>query len=118
MDLILILTHGDMLQPVERLNCRIKICSYIGISATTGAYDIVCLTEQGILPEESDPVTFFALTEAIYRALLQSDRTHFPKKKYTDWIQDILSRVLCSLAYFFAMLSKIFQDWSDKEKTV
>lgn len=115
-DPILILTHGDMLQPMERLNCRIKICNYLGIPVTTGAYDIVCLTEQGILAEESDPITSFALTEAIYRILLQSDRTHPPKRKYKDWITDFLSRIMCSLAYFFAMISRIFQRWGDKHK--
>ncbi|XP_076944664.1 uncharacterized protein LOC143615428 [Bidens hawaiensis] len=115
-DPILILTHGDMLQPMERLNCRIKICNYLGIPVTTGAYDIVCLTEQGILAEESDPITSFALTEATYRILLQSDRTHPPKRKYKDWIADFLSRIMCSLAYFFAMISRIFQRWGDKHK--
>lgn len=115
---LLILTHGDMLQPEERINGRIKICSYLGISVTTGAYDIVCLTEQGILPEESDPVTSFALTEAIYRGLLQSDRTHPPKKTYKNWIRDIFSRVMCFFACFFAMLSRIFQRWSGKQKKV
>ncbi|KAI7749745.1 hypothetical protein M8C21_015600 [Ambrosia artemisiifolia] len=116
-DPILILTHGDMLQPMERLNCRIKICSYLGIPVTTGAYDIVCLTEQGILAEESDSITSFALTEAIYRSLLQSDQTHLPKKTYKDWTIDVLSRGMCSLAYFFDVLSRILQRWSDKYKT-
>ncbi|KAI7749744.1 hypothetical protein M8C21_015599 [Ambrosia artemisiifolia] len=115
-DPILILTHGDKLQPMERLNCRIKVCSYLGIPVTTGTYDILCLTEQGILAEESDPVTSFALTEAIYRMLLQSDRTHPPIKTYKDWITDILSRILRSLACFFAMISRIFQRWGDKYK--
>ncbi|KAM0024413.1 putative P-loop containing nucleoside triphosphate hydrolase [Helianthus debilis subsp. tardiflorus] len=115
-DPILILTHGDMLQPMERLNCRIKICSYLGIPITTGAYDIVCLSEQGILAEEFDPVTSFALTEAIYRALLQSDRTHPPKKTFKDWIVDFLSRIMRSLAAFFAMISRIFERWGDKYK--
>ncbi|KAI3823549.1 hypothetical protein L1987_04988 [Smallanthus sonchifolius] len=114
-DPILILTHGDTLQPVERLNSRIKICDYLGITVTTGVYDIVCLTEQAILPEESDPITSFALTEAIYRILLQSDRTHAPKKRFVDWIADVLSRIMCSLAYFFAMISRIFQKWGDKQ---
>ncbi|PWA82779.1 P-loop containing nucleoside triphosphate hydrolase [Artemisia annua] len=117
-DPLLILTHGDMLKPMERLNCRIKICSYLGIPVTTGVYDIVCLSEQGILPEEADPVTCFALTEAIYRAILQSDRTHSPKKTWKDCFVDILSRVMCSLAYFFAMLSRVFQEWGDKNKIV
>ncbi|KAM0024415.1 hypothetical protein Hdeb2414_s0022g00615531 [Helianthus debilis subsp. tardiflorus] len=106
-----------MLQPIERLNCRIKICSYLGIPVTTGAYDIVCLTEQGILADESDLITSFALTEAIYRSLLQSDQTHLPKKTYKDWTIDVLSRSMCSLAFFFDMLSRIFQKWGYKYKT-
>ncbi|XP_024985763.1 uncharacterized protein LOC112521248 isoform X2 [Cynara cardunculus var. scolymus] len=117
-DPLLILTHGDMLQPEERINGRIKICAYLGIPVTTGAYDIVCLTEQGILHEESDSITSFALIEAIYRGLLQSDRTHSPKKKYKDWIRDFFVNVMCSLAYFFAMLSRIFERWSGKRNEV
>ncbi|KAL7595984.1 hypothetical protein Lser_V15G28110 [Lactuca serriola] len=115
-DPILILTHGDTLKPIERINGRIQICSYLGIPITTGAYDIACLTEEGILPEESDPVTYFALTEAIYRTLLQSDRTHSPKKTYKHRIVYILSRVICSLAWFFGMLSHVFQKLGDKKK--
>ncbi|KAI3792149.1 hypothetical protein L2E82_06019 [Cichorium intybus] len=115
-DPILILTHGDMLQPMERINGRIQICSYLGIPVTNGVYDIACLTEQGILFEGSDDVTSFALTEAIYRVLLQSDRTHSPKKTYKDRIIYILSRVMCLFAWFFGMLSRIFQKWGDKQK--
>ncbi|GFZ13930.1 hypothetical protein Acr_24g0001200 [Actinidia rufa] len=84
---ILILTHGDMLSCEERINARLKI---------------------GILPEESDPVTAFALTEAIYRALLQSDRTHLPKRKLKDWVLTFLSWIMCSIAAFFAMLALFF----------
>ncbi|XP_057475891.1 uncharacterized protein LOC130763877 [Actinidia eriantha] len=105
---ILILTHGDMLSCEERINARLKMCEYLGISETTGAYDIACMTEQGILPEESDPVTAFALTEAIYRALLQSDRTHLPKRKLKDWVLPFLSWIMCSIAAFFAMLALFF----------
>ncbi|CAI9776204.1 unnamed protein product [Fraxinus pennsylvanica] len=79
---MLILTHGDTLNAEDRINGRLKICEYLGIPETTGAYDIPCLTEQGILPDESDPVTSFAMTEAICRALLQSDRTFIPKRKF------------------------------------
>ncbi|XWS31783.1 hypothetical protein CRYUN_Cryun23aG0105700 [Craigia yunnanensis] len=59
-------------------------------SKTNGVYDIVCLTEYGFLVEESDPVSAYALTEAVYRALLISDRGHFPKKKFQDWALLIL----------------------------
>ncbi|KAL2459689.1 P-loop containing nucleoside triphosphate hydrolase superfamily protein [Forsythia ovata] len=108
---ILILTHGDTLNAKERINGRLKICEYLGISETTGAYDIPCLTEQGILPEESDPVTAFALTEAIYRALLQSDRTHLPKKKLKDWIVSFLSWIMLCIASFFAILAHFFSQF-------
>lgn len=106
---ILILTHGDMLSCEERINGRLKICEYLGIPETTGAYDIACITEQGFLPEESDvPVTAFSLTEAVYRALLRSDRTHLPKKKLKDWVLMAVSWVMCSIAAFFAMLAVLF----------
>ncbi|CAI9771090.1 unnamed protein product [Fraxinus pennsylvanica] len=105
---ILILTHGDMLNAEDRINGRLKICEFLGIPETTGAYDIPCLTEQGILPEESDPLTAFALTEAIYRALLQSDRTHLPKKKFKDWIDTFFSWIMWGIASFFSILAHFF----------
>lgn len=33
------------------MNGRLKISEYLGVSETMGAYDIACLTEHGILPE-------------------------------------------------------------------
>ncbi|KZV21152.1 hypothetical protein F511_27423 [Dorcoceras hygrometricum] len=105
---ILILTHGDTLNAEDRINGRLKICEYLGIPETTGAYDIPCLTEQGILAEESDPVTAFALSEAVYRALLQSDRTHLPKKKFLDYMILIFSWIMWCIASFFALLAHLF----------
>ncbi|KAG9143971.1 hypothetical protein Leryth_024780 [Lithospermum erythrorhizon] len=60
---ILILTHGDLLNSGDRISSRVKICEYLGISEITGSYDIACVTDQGILPEELDPVTAFSVTE-------------------------------------------------------
>ncbi|KAK4425924.1 hypothetical protein Salat_1786400 [Sesamum alatum] len=105
---ILILTHGDTLNADERINGRLRICEYLGIPETSGAYDIPCLTEQGILAEECDPVTAFALTEAVFRALLQSDRTHLPKWNFKDCLIWFLSWIMCCLASFFAVLADFF----------
>ncbi|GFP99635.1 hypothetical protein PHJA_002107600 [Phtheirospermum japonicum] len=105
---ILILTHGDTLNCEDRMNGRLRICEYLGIQETSGAYDIPCLTEQGILAEESDPVTAFALTEAVYRALLQSDRAHVPKKKFKDYIVIFLKLIMWWIASFFAILANFF----------
>lgn len=113
---ILILTHGDILSAEERISTRLKVCEYLGASETSGAYDIACLTEQGILPEESDPVTSFALTEAVYRALMQSDRTHLPKRKFIDWVVHFLSWVMVSISGFFAMLAYFFSKLGHKHK--
>ncbi|KAK3418043.1 hypothetical protein EUGRSUZ_H04024 [Eucalyptus grandis] len=105
---ILILTHGDELSPEERIIGRLKISEYLGVAETTGLYDIPCLTEQGILPEESDPVTAYALAEAVYRALLQADRAHLPKKKLRDRVSLVLSWFMCSIGSFFALLAYFF----------
>lgn len=113
---LVILTHGDLLSPEDRVEARIKICEHLGVSETTGAYDVACLTENGILPEESDPVTAFALTEAIYRALIQSDRTYLPRRKPVDWVLQFLSLVMCSIASFFALLAHIFSKLGRKSK--
>ncbi|CAK9145624.1 unnamed protein product [Ilex paraguariensis] len=113
---ILILTHGDRLTTDERINGRLIICEYLGVSETTGAYDIQCLTEQGILPEESDPITAFAIIEALYRALMQSDRTHLPKRKPIDWVMLCVSWFMCCLGSFFAMLALLFSKLGRKNE--
>ncbi|KAH1057906.1 hypothetical protein J1N35_035971 [Gossypium stocksii] len=76
---LLILTHGDLLSTEERIDGRMKICEHLKISETNGVYNILCLNEYGFPVEESDPVSAYALTEAVYRALLIPDRSHFPK---------------------------------------
>lgn len=113
---ILILTHGDKLTTEERLLGRIAICECLGIQETTGAYDIACMTENGISPEESDPVTAFALTEAIYRALIQSDRTHLPKRRAIDWILLWMSWMMCAISAFFASLAYVFSKMARKNR--
>ncbi|CAI9119022.1 OLC1v1020671C1 [Oldenlandia corymbosa var. corymbosa] len=113
---ILILTHGDMLGTEERIKSRLQICEYIGINETSGAYDIACLTEQGILPDESDPVTAFALTEAVYRSLMVADRSHSPKKRFLDWIIHFLSLIMSCIASFFHLLAHFFSKFDHKTK--
>jgi hypothetical protein len=105
-----------MLSTEERIDGRLKICKWLDVSETTGVYDIVCLTEYGYLAEESDPVTAYALTEAVYRALLISDRGHFPKKNMWDWGVVILSWVMCFFAAFFGCLADICSKLGQKEK--
>ncbi|XP_031288138.1 uncharacterized protein LOC116146824 [Pistacia vera] len=104
---ILILTHGDMLSTEERIDARLKICECLGISETSGVYDIVCLTEYGFPAEECDPVSAYAVTEAVYRALLISDRGHFPKNNLQDWTILILSWLMCFIASVFRFLADI-----------
>ncbi|XP_010259401.1 PREDICTED: uncharacterized protein LOC104598850 [Nelumbo nucifera] len=112
---ILILTHGDKLSPEERIDGRVKICKFLGISETTGTYDIVCLTEHGFLPDEADPITAYALTEAMYRALILSDRTHPPKRSVKDWVELLVSWLMCSIAAIFALLAYFFSKLGRKD---
>ncbi|KAJ4822885.1 hypothetical protein Tsubulata_048607, partial [Turnera subulata] len=104
---ILILTHGDLLATEERIDVRLKLCERLGIAETNGVYDIVCLTEYGFLAEESDPVTAYALAEAVHRALLISDRGHLPKRNFQDWALLILSWLICFMGALFAFLADI-----------
>lgn len=113
---ILILTHGDKLSTEDRIEGRIKICEHLGISEAAGVYDIVCLTEYGFLADEFDSVTAYALSEAVYRALLISDRDHLPKKKLQDWGLLVLSWLMCSIAGLFAFLARIFSTLSQMNK--
>lgn len=113
---LLILTHGDMLSTEERIEGRLKICEWLGISETTGVYDIVCLTQYGYLAEESDPVTAYALSEAVYRALLISDRGHCPKKNTWDWAVLILSWIMCFFGTFFAFLANLCTKLGQRDK--
>lgn len=113
---ILILTHGDKLSMEDRIDCRLKICEHLGISETAGVYDIVCLTEYGFLADEIDPVTAYALTETVYRALLISDRSHLPKKNLRDWAVLSLSLLMCFLAAFFAFIARFFSKLGQRRK--
>ncbi|KAK2649580.1 hypothetical protein Ddye_017069 [Dipteronia dyeriana] len=104
---ILILTHGDLLSAEERMEARLNICESLDISESNGVYDVVCLTEYGFPAEECDPITAYAVTEAVHRALLISDRGHFPKKTLLDWAVVMLSWLLCFIAALFACLADI-----------
>ncbi|KAJ8899107.1 hypothetical protein K2173_010260 [Erythroxylum novogranatense] len=104
---LLILTHGDLLPTEERIEGRLKICEILGVSTNNGVYDIVCLTEYGYLAEESDPVTAYALTEAVYRALLDSDRKHFPKMNLRDKALPVLSWLMCLIGVLLTFLADI-----------
>lgn len=103
----MILTHGDKLTAEERIEARMTICESLNISETSGVYDVVCLTEYGFIAEDSDPVSAYALTEAVYRALLVSDRDHPPKRNFLDWTVLVLSWIMCFIAALFACLADI-----------
>lgn len=105
---LLILTHGDMLSTEERIEARLKICEHLDVAETTGVYDVVCLSAYGFLADESDLVTAYALAEAVYRALLISDRSHLPKRNYQDWGLFLLSWLICLIGAIFAFLAHIF----------
>ena len=113
---MLILTHGDLLTTEQRIDIRIKLCQRLGISETNGVYDIVCLTEYGFLAEESDPVTAYAVTEAVYRALLIADRGHFPKKNLQDWAVFLFSWLMCLTGALFAFLADLCSKLGRRDK--
>ncbi|XP_047265176.1 uncharacterized protein LOC107866428 isoform X1 [Capsicum annuum] len=113
---ILILTHGDKLSTEERIDCRLKISKHLGTSETNGIYDIVCVTEYGLLADEYDPISAYAVTEAVYRALLISDRAQLVKKTFMDWALYALSWLLCFLAGIFACLAHVFNCLAQKHK--
>ncbi|MQL96542.1 hypothetical protein Taro_029224, partial [Colocasia esculenta] len=48
-DPILVLTHGDGLTTEERIDGRVRVCESLGVPEATGAYDIACLNEYGLL---------------------------------------------------------------------
>lgn len=102
---ILVLTHGDELTAEERINTRVQVCEYLGVSETVGVYDVACANEHGALVDEADPVTAYAMAEAAYRALLVADRGHPPKPNVKDWLILVLSWAMCTLSAFFAFLS-------------
>ncbi|KAK3008124.1 hypothetical protein RJ639_014236 [Escallonia herrerae] len=113
---ILILTHGDKLSTEDRIDGRLKICEHLGISETTGVYDTMCLTDYGFATDEFDPVTAYALTEAVYRGLLMSDRGHLPKKNLLDRALLVLSWFVCSVGAFFAFLARILFKLGRRDK--
>ncbi|KAG1365275.1 hypothetical protein COCNU_12G002750 [Cocos nucifera] len=101
---ILVLTHGDELTAEERINTRVRVCESLGVSETVGVYDVGCANEHGCV-DEADPVTAYAVAEAVYRALLVADRGHPPKANVKDWVILVLSWAMCALSAFFAFLS-------------
>ncbi|XP_074563425.1 uncharacterized protein LOC141820045 [Curcuma longa] len=102
---VLVLTHGDKLSPEERMAAREKVCAYLGVSETKGAYDISCLNEYGAAVEEMDPATSYAVGEAVFRALAAADRNHRPRIRPEDWLLLVVSWLMCGLAAIFAFLS-------------
>ncbi|PKU86768.1 uncharacterized protein LOC110104421 [Dendrobium catenatum] len=102
---ILILTHGDELTEDERIDTRVALCDYLGVAETSGVYDIPCLNEHGVHIDEFEPVTAYAVAEAVYRALVVADRCHPPKPGLKDWLLVALSWAMCALSAFFAFLS-------------
>lgn len=79
----------------------------------SSAYDIPCLTEQWILAQESDTVTAFTVTEAVYGALLQSVIT----RQFKDGIVFFFSWIMWRLLPFFAILANFFSEFGhDQEK--
>ncbi|XP_060182065.1 uncharacterized protein LOC132611696 [Lycium barbarum] len=112
----LILTHGDKLSTEDRIDCRLKICAFLGASETNGIYDIVCVTEYGLLADEYDPISAYAVTEAVYRALLISDRAQLVKQTFKDCALFTLSWFMCFLAGIFACLAHLFKVLAQKHK--
>ncbi|XP_047312971.1 uncharacterized protein LOC124916287 [Impatiens glandulifera] len=111
---LLILTHGDEVGCEDRINARLKICDYLEISEATGVYDIVCLTEYGFLPDESDLITAYSVTEAIYRSLMVADRGHLPKRKIKDKMILVLAWFMGLLGAFFGLLARSFSALSSR----
>ncbi|EHA8590923.1 hypothetical protein COCNU_scaffold027584G000020 [Cocos nucifera] len=102
---ILVLTHGDELTAEERIETRVRVCDYLGVSETAGVYDVVCVNEHGLLVDEMDPVIAYAVAEAVYRAVLLADKGHPSKPNIKDWLILVLSWSMCTLAAFLAFLS-------------
>lgn len=113
---ILILTHGDKLSTEDRIDCRLKICKHLATSETNGIYDIVCVTEYGLLAHEYDPISAYSVSEAVYRALLISDTAQLVKKTFKDWALFALSCLMCFLATIFASLAHLFNLLAHKHK--
>ncbi|XP_030451474.1 uncharacterized protein LOC115673443 [Syzygium oleosum] len=113
---LLILTHGDLLTPEERVEARLKICECLGIPEASGVYDIVCLTEYGFLAEEADPITAYSLAEAVYRALLISDRGHVPKNDLRDWACVAFSCLMWLFGALFSFLAVICNKLGQRRK--
>ena len=67
-----------------------------------------------MVAEECDPVTAYALTEAVYRALLTSDMNYVPKQNNKDRAMLVLSWLLSFLAASFACLARVFSGLSQK----
>ncbi|XP_078439294.1 P-loop containing nucleoside triphosphate hydrolases superfamily protein [Wolffia australiana] len=113
---IVALTHGDLLAAEDRIQARMMICKALGVSESTGAYDIACLNEYGLLVEEFDAVTAYALAEAVYRALLAADRSHRPKPRPAEWLLHAVTWFMWLLSAVFAFISDCFSSLAGRHR--
>lgn len=111
---MLILTHGDELTAEQRLQARVLICESLGIPEALASYDVVCLNEHGVAAEDADPISAYAVAEAVYRALLFADRNHPPKNTFADRALAALQWLIGWIAAFFAFLARFFSQLANK----
>ena len=115
-DPVVALTHGDLLAAEERVEARLTICESLGVSESTGAYDIACMNECGLLVDEFDVVTAYSLAEAVYRAILVADRSHLPKRKPVEWVLYGVNRFMWFLSAVFAFISFCFSSLAGRRR--
>nr|GMD13807.1 uncharacterized protein LOC109191253 [Ipomoea batatas] len=113
---LLILTHGDKLSTDDRIDSRLKICEFLGVSEVSGAYDVVCVTENGYLTDEYDPISSYSVSEAVYRGLIISDKGHLPKRRFLDWAYLVFVCFMSAFAAIFSFLARICDYFVPKSK--
>ncbi|XP_052886959.1 uncharacterized protein LOC108458939 [Gossypium arboreum] len=119
---------------LRRVNCVILIANMAEIYQALKAGDLkpleairqlfccaalrksICLTKYGFLEEECDPVSAYALTEVVYRALLISDRGQLPKKRFHHRALLILLCLVRFIGVCFALLADVCSKLGEKEK--
>lgn len=71
---VVVMTHGDMLAPEDRVNTRIFVGELLGVSPVDQVFDISCFKERSVHPGDVDTVNDLVLLNMLKFSLERADK--------------------------------------------
>ncbi|KAH7423149.1 hypothetical protein KP509_12G041400 [Ceratopteris richardii] len=111
---VVVMTHGDKLDPHECILARIFLGKLFGVSPVDQVFDIPCFTERTVHPEDVHAANDLALLKMLQLSLEQAD-TNLPcKEKFTYSIRGVLKSTsvqlgIWQLLYFVILFCLLFE---------